>query len=63
MRKISKNLASLLMRLWEVKNINKEFKRADLSNDLMSSYFMRFSLLKGHSQINNLRHNLVLRSF
>lgn len=40
MKKISKNLASLLMRLWEVKNINKESKRADLSNDLMSSYFI-----------------------
>lgn len=28
------------MRLWEVENINKESKKADLSNDLMSSYFI-----------------------
>lgn len=65
MRKISQNLAGLITRLWKLENINKESKKADLNNGLMSSYFIApdFFLSKGCSQINTLRHNLVLRSF
>jgi len=53
------------MRLWEVENINKESKKADVSSDLISSHFIALDifLLKGQSQINTLRHDLVLRSF
>lgn len=65
MRKISQNLAALIIRLWKLKNINEESRKADLNNGLMSSYFIvpDSFLYKGRSHINTLRHNLVLRSF